>query len=1016
MTIKSLFPAKRASAVYNVISGRVEPPANISNVQPQETYCFGPDLSYVKFDPNSVKFNYDHATGELQGLVVDAEYRNFIINSNVFDVGGESTAEVNTTETLAIDGSQTATKVYGTSAPAYYNEGVNKTNTVSFFIKKASGEDAANYFYVAIAGVGGNNSNLGLASRHHAIVNLNDGSFHKVQYGYGDPSDLALNSARITKVADNWWYYEISYRTNGSYNGSKVSIAAVEDSVINVTGADLFEFDNIPISTELCYYVCFAQCHNNYRPTGTRADWQWRPYQMVGETVTTRPADILEATANSRTLNNGFSLLLDSETTTYDFIYKIKKDDDVVASLSNDSGTLDWEINGKSAETNGEYPQVGFQFGRVRTISAFGQAGGGDTANYLYTTGLSFPTMAEPAEDANKIQFGTPQNIKAIYLWEGQLNGTNAISIIKGKYNEVPLQPIDANTFSFVYDTDPKSEGNLTITLPYITPTVSMRVDWGDGNSNAYEKGIVPSHTYPYPGRYRIQIEADDGFDSVRLGDERSTITIVDQWAPEYRTTASGPGFTGDSLSSLLKSQKSCTSIPDFKYDSSITDLGNTFYDCANLAPNNWSFIPTNLPNCTSLANAFGRAFYAESTVAERASFPTLQTSSKLTTVNGAWSSTRISAFVNNSPLSNSSNVTNWNNAFYDCRLTNITLDLSAATSMSNTFYGNSFVTSPIINAPNCTNYTSIFQDCEVMTEMNPNIINSSFGNGTTFTNAWNGCTELARFPQIDTSSATKVAYAWYGTTNLSIFPALNFSSVTDNFYRTWASSGITAFPQNTVFPTENFSFDGSFYGAPNLKTMPDLPSSVTQRIRSIGAAWRGSGLTSFPEWDLSNCVAWTQAWYGCQIDDDGMPKTLDTRQGTSFAYTWLSNTFTTFPYNGWSPDDGSYNFANATSFYMAWWGCASLTDFAANMFDNTGTLVESAFADAWGRSCKLNAQSIENIILSCVENGSTNVRLDLSSDPVFGGSNAKYDEWSDAAKAGVVTLESRGWTVVYSE
>ena len=124
--------------------------------------------------------------------------------------------------------------------------------------------------------------------------------------------------------------------------------------------------------------------------------------------------------------------------------------------------------------------------------------------------------------------------------------------------------------------TDPKDEGDLTITLPMIVPTVAMTVDWGDGNSNAYEKGVIPEHTYPYPGQYRIQIEADDGFDQVTLysGSEEGydRITRIDQWAPQHRVDASGSGFTGDDLDRLVASQTTLTHIPDFKY-TDLTDI-----------------------------------------------------------------------------------------------------------------------------------------------------------------------------------------------------------------------------------------------------------------------------------------------------------------------------------------------------------------------------------------------------------------------------------------------------------
>jgi hypothetical protein len=220
---------------------------------------------------------------------------------------------------------------------------------------------------------------------------------------------------------------------------------------------------------------------------------------------------------SSSDFDNGFSLLLDSNTTTDDFIYKIKAGGSTIAELNNDNGTLDWVIDGTSAATSDppQYPQIGaIQPGRVRTVSSFGAAGDGDQTNYLYTEGLSFPTVAEPAAGADELEFGPGQTVKAVYVWDGQLSNTEAVSVIKGEYNVILNEPIQADTYSFVYNTDPTNVGEASITLPYIVPTVSMRVYWGDTTSDRYEPGVTPSHTYPYPGQYRIQIEADDGFDA----------------------------------------------------------------------------------------------------------------------------------------------------------------------------------------------------------------------------------------------------------------------------------------------------------------------------------------------------------------------------------------------------------------------------------------------------------------------------------------------------------------------
>ena len=71
----------------------------------------------------------------------------------------------------------------------------------------------------------------------------------------------------------------------------------------------------------------------------------------------------------------------------------------------------------------------------------------------------------------------------------------------------------------------------------------------------SYAKGVVPAHSYPYPGQYRIQILADTGFDNLRLGDVVSTITLLDQWAPQVRPAAVGDGFTGTDLNNMFVNQ-----------------------------------------------------------------------------------------------------------------------------------------------------------------------------------------------------------------------------------------------------------------------------------------------------------------------------------------------------------------------------------------------------------------------------------------------------------------------------
>ena len=75
-------------------------------------------------------------------------------------------------------------------------------------------------------------------------------------------------------------------------------------------------------------------------------------------------------------------------------------------------------------------------------------------------------------------------------------------------------------------------------------------------------------------------------------------------------------------------------------------------------------------------------------------------------------------------------------------------------------------------------------------------------------------------------------------------------------------------------------------------------------------------------------------------------------------------------------------------------------------MFDTTGTLVSSAFNNAW-TGCALTAQSIENILTSLDANGATGITLGID-----GGTNADTSTWSAAANAAWLSLDAKGWVI----
>ena len=211
--------------------------------------------------------------------------------------------------------------------------------------------------------------------------------------------------------------------------------------------------------------------------------------------------------------------------------------------------------------------------------------------------------------------------------------------------------------------------------------------------------------------------------------------------------------------------------------------------------------------------------------------------------------------------------------------------------------------------------------------------------------NGFQACSALRGFDAtVDTSVSTNFVSAWNGCSSLTSFPLIN-TAATTNFQQAWAfCSSLTSFPAISTGAGTNFQ-----------------------------QTWRScSSLTSFPS--------------------------INTAAGTNFYFAWADcSNLTSFPL---------INTAAATTFGYAWYNCSKLTSFPANMFDTTGTLVATAFTNAFA-NCALTATSVENILTSLVTNGQSNITLYLN-----GSTNANTSTWSTAARNAYITLISRGWTI----
>jgi hypothetical protein len=974
MTIKNLYPKSRPATIYNVINGRPElPGSNRFTRDSVATYVdrTGTIQAAAIDEP---RFNHDPDTGEFLGLLLEDSSTQIIYSSKLYtSIWSVQTPEGATDNAgIAPDGSNTAfnTSVAGAGQRNYTVSGSSGNYAYSIYVKSTGGQGK---IYRSLNGFNGTDQDgsSGL---------IYDFGTDVVDHGYS--RDLYPNGwVRLWKVYKRGSSSTFLARTSGD-----------NDLDILYWGAQLEE-GSVPTSLII----------------------------NPGTTSITRSPDAFSLTTSSN-FDNGFSLLLDSETTTEDFIYKIKNDEEdtnepddkkVIASLTNDNGTLKWDVNGISAQSEGLYPQVGFTTGRVRTVSSFGAADSGVQQNYLYTTGLSFPTPAEVASGADELEFGVPQTLKAVYVWNGQLASAEAISVIKGDpSSDVNNIPVVGDPYSFVYNTDPTDIGETSISLKYIVPVESMRIYWGDGNTDRLEKAAdgtlpLPQHTYPYPGQYRIQIVSGDNlFDSVRLGDVADVITRVDQWAPQHRVGASGLGFTGDDMVQLLDYQSTLDYIPPFKY-TDITDLTQTFYITPKLRVNNWDWVPYELESCTTLTNTFYNCTkdapdYSD---AGRLSFPQLQTSSALTNVAQIWANSSVKGWkdkdgnLTNQPFTDSSQVTNWLNAFANNGILSLGVNTQSATTLEGAFAGNSWTTSPFFNAPNCTNFKSIFLRCKQMTTMNPSIANSTYSNGTDFTSAWQDCEVLTSFPEIVTSKGTNFSNTWQGCESLTSFPTIDTSSGT-NFSNAW--DGCTGL---TSFPNLNFNSATKLQGTWQSNGLTAFPRLDFPLVNQVNSAWRScTSLASFPtNTTFPVCTSFTSAWRGCNSFTSFPP--LDLLSGTGFSSTWRGCTnLTSFP---------KLNVSSGVSFGNAWGGCTKLADFpddnSQDMFNTTGVLNSTAFDEAF-TGCALTKESIENILVSLDANGQSNIELGID-----GGTNAAKSTWTAAAVAAYDNLIAKGWTISFN-
>ena len=499
--------------------------------------------------------------------------------------------------------------------------------------------------------------------------------------------------------------------------------------------------------------------------------------------------------------------------------------------------------------------------------------------------------------------------------------------------------PANMNRLGIGHDvTDPTKAITGYINTVYlwpgeITPTVAEALVRGDLDPKDADTGVFTPETGALAFVFNTQGTATDGDRVVELPVSGSTNNILVDWGDNTSSsfigaaanstvshTYSAAGIYPVQITADDDGTNSALETLNFYNSSQRNDLvrvlqwgGTTtwqpttmyraFRDCTQLDFENAA--RTGLPDTSAVTN-WQEAFYNCSSIS--GTFPTFDTTAA-TTFNNTWRScSSLTAF----PFIESASVTNMQQAWQGC-------------SSLNSF--------PLIDTSAATNLSLAWSTCSSLTSFP--LINTS--SATTLEQGWTNCTALTAFPLIDTANVTNMNNAWNNCGELTTFPPINTSSVV-NMSGTWMRCRkMTSFP---LINTANVTNMGNAWY--ECETLASMPLIDTSKVTNLSGAWTECfALTSFPLINTAACTNFSGAWYNCS-SLTSFPL-INTAAGTSFSQAWLScSSLTSFPL---------INTAAGTNFSSAWYNCSSLTSFPL-----INTAAGTNFSQAWNGCSSLTS------------------------------------------------------------
>ena len=810
---------------------------------------------------NEPRFEYNPTTGELQGLLLEPARSNFIkksteINTPTWNRPVNAAIDYGTSDTLAPDGTQAATKITQTAGSPnvlvqdnFTTLEANTFYTISCFIKKGtatntrlefgSGGNTAVLTYNLTTGVGSVSPLSGFDTfRDYGFVPYKNGWvrlwFSCKTSTYAGPTNLGLYvSDSSASLYHYFWGAQVE-------KGLELtSLIKTETSAVS-RAADLLSIE-APLPATGSVYI------------DARA-------------LTANENDTLLSLKNSS--NDKIDLAYLSNASTYNSLALIANYDDTIkTSLPLPVPTTDRERNIIT------WGAQNYQYGRDSSRFAA-------SLSSSVPTGLNQLSIGHDAVDPAKAFNGY---INTVYAWSGELTPAVAEALVRNEIDAInadtysPAGP--AGSLALVINTQgTTASGEKTFTLPAESAANDndIVITWGDGTESGLDGtdaevgSAALTHTYPAAGIYPVWVEGQ--MQNIYYNNIANAPDLL-----QIAAWGTGDMFTAPST------------------------MANAFYGCSQMDFST-SARTTNRPDTSAVQN-WSQAFYNCSSIT--GIFPAFNFSAA-TNFYRAWRGcSSMASFV--AAGDQTQNVTNFQEAWQGC--SNLTIfpqiNTSSATNFFNAWSSCSSLTSfPLINTAAGINFSFAWFNCSSL----DNIVNAGEATsfplidtaaGTSFQSAWQGCSNLTIFPVINTVAGTNFQNAWLGCSSLTSFPLIDTSSATfmpGAWFNCSSLDNIVNAGEATSFPlidtSKNTNFNETWLNCISLTIFPLINTSAGT---SFYRAWTNcDGLTAFPALDFDSATGlasdasntytgFRQAWFTCDNLADFPPNRFNNTTCTRY-------------------------------------------------------------------------------------------------------------------------------------